>query len=105
MIKKFSQALLNLGVYEGMPVYEYHRVRFINFLELIAQAIFVFYCLFGLYIHTPFLSCITFSMVASGITGLYLHHKKAYRFARTMFLTPFSVLLMLICNVMDAGPY
>ncbi|HUR09998.1 MAG TPA: ATP-binding protein [Flavitalea sp.] len=101
--KKRYNSLLDLGVYENMPVYEMQRVRFSNFIGLFCQTFYLSYVLLGVLIHSPFLSLMTLSMLVTGLLGFWFNKRRHYNLARSMFITSFSVLLFFICNTLNIG--
>jgi signal transduction histidine kinase len=104
-MKNLYNSVLELGVYEDMPVYEGHRVRFSNFIGLFCQSFYLLYVILGIVLHSPFLAMMTFAMLVTGIVGFWLNKRRHYNLARTMFITTFSVLLFFICNSLNIGFY
>src|SRR4051794_40036534 len=103
-MKKIYYKLLELGVYEDLPVYEMQRVRFSNFIGLFCQSFYLLYLILGyLVLDSHFLVLMTFSMLVTGLTGFWMNHKRHYNLARTLFITSFSVLLFFICNTLNIG--
>jgi signal transduction histidine kinase len=96
---------MDLGVYEGMPVYEMQRVRFSNFIGLFCQSFYMLYVVLSIMLDSKFLLVITLSMLVTGIFGYWLNKKRLYNMARSMFITSFSVLLFFICNSLNIGFY
>jgi len=47
----------------------------------------------------------TLCMLVTGLYGFWLNRCRHYNFARTMFITSFSVLLFFICNSLNIGSY
>lgn len=104
-MKKIFQNLHNLGVYEEMPIYEYHRIRFINFLQIFTQVFYLLYAILGIYLGSVFIFSMAMGMTLSGVVGLYFNYKRLYVTARTIFLSFFSILLFLICHGLNAGSF
>jgi|GEM_PF-1532678 len=102
---KIYNSLLDLGVYEEMPVYKMQRVRFSNFIGLFCQSFYLSYVLLGLFVDSPFLIVITLAMLVSGFVGFWFNKCRHYNLARSMFITSFSVLLFFICNTMNVGQH
>ncbi len=103
--RKRYDSLLDLGVYDAMPLYEMQRVRFSNFIGLFCQSFYLSYVALGFLIHSPFLSIMTFSMLVMGLLGFWFNKRRHYNLARSMFITSFSVLLFFICNTLNIGSY
>ncbi len=104
-MRKIYKYVMDLGVYEGMPVYEMQRVRFSNFIGLFCQSFYMLYVVLSIMLDSKFLLVITLSMLVTGIFGYWLNKKRLYNMARSMFITSFSVLLFFICNSLNIGFY
>jgi signal transduction histidine kinase len=104
-MKKIYNKLLELGVYDDLPVYEMQRIRFSNFIGLFCQSFYLLYVFLGMLFDSPFLTLATLAMLVTGLYGFWLNKCRHYNFARTMFITSFSVLLFFICNSLNIGSY
>ena len=104
-MKKIYKYVLDLGVYQDMPVYEMQRVRFSNFIGLFCQSFYMLYVVLSFVLHSPFLTLMTLLMLVTGVFGFWLNKRRHYNIARSMFITSFSVLLFFICNTLNIGFY
>lgn len=104
-MRKLYKYVLNLGIHDDMPFYEMQRVSFSNFIGLFCQSFYLLYLVFSVIFHSLFLAIIILSMLFTGILGYWLNKQRLYGFAKSMFITSFSVLLFFICNSLNIGLY
>jgi signal transduction histidine kinase len=102
---KVYRSLLNIGVYDDIPAYEANRVRFANFLEMFAQAFYIFYFVFGIFIESRFFMVVSGFLIIAGALGLYLNKFRYYNLSRFILLSSLSIALLAVCNVLNAGSY
>lgn len=105
IFKKIYNYILQLGVHEGAPVYEMHRVRFSNFIGLFCQSFYFVYFILSFVFDSSFLTYVTLLMIVTGMTGFLLNAMRMYNLARTVFISTFSILLFFICNSLNIGYY
>src|SRR5438270_6055577 len=104
-MKKIYQSILNLGIHDDMPIHEFHRVKFSNFLELFSQFFYLFYLLLGVYLQSPFVILTSLALLVAGCTGLWFNHIRRYTLARSMFTSSFCIILLFVCNSLNMGEY
>src|SRR5688500_14122492 len=104
-MKKIYNQILELGVYDELPLYEIQRIRFSNFIGLFCQSFYLSYVLMGFFIESPFLVIMALAMLFTGMLGFWLNKMRWYNMAKSMFITSFSVLLFFICNTLNIGSY
>jgi signal transduction histidine kinase/CheY-like chemotaxis protein len=104
-MKKIYNQILELGVYDELPLYEIQRIRFSNFIGVFCQSFYLSYVLMGVFIESPFLVIMALAMLFTGMLGFWLNKMRWYNMAKSMFITSFSVLLFFICNTLNIGSY
>ncbi|MFL5739696.1 MAG: ATP-binding protein [Flavisolibacter sp.] len=104
-MKKIYQSILNLGIHDDMPIHEFHRVKFSNFLELFSQFFYLFYLLLGVYLQSTFVILTSLALLVAGCMGLWFNHIRKYTLARSMFTSSFCIILLFVCNSLNMGEF
>src|SRR5690348_10428244 len=102
MKKKFDH-LFNLGIHDGLPVYQQHKIRFTNTLSVNFLFLALFYFIMGFVVGSFYLRLICSGLLLFGSLGLWMNGLFRYELSQGISLISVALLLFCGCNILSNG--